>query len=369
MPRLGDGWVGTVYAVEYQSFISLLHRLFHFEPALNPYPLVQSELMFYLFKYLWIFSILFVSLAFVRKSCENLKLELSLFCITSLLLLPLNASYQYIILVPAVIFIGEYLLSKKKYLQLAIIVLVMALTNSPLQVWIVNQLSGGPLYMLAYVKLMGLLYLWLINLRLLKGEPVPFRVLKFISAGLSFAVLLAAISFISAKSINDNAVPLVNSRNFLITMPSALNTVPEKFVYTECINEKFVLRSNFGLSIESENVFYPRLINEAMLEYETVENKIPVKKILDLSTGESVITEPKVRSHLVLSNNGKMRCYTAGGEVILEELRTGNKTQLTRGRQICSFPVFSENDTKIIFASDRNRGVGFTTLYEIGITK
>jgi hypothetical protein len=152
-------------------------------------------------------------------------------------------------------------------------------------------------------------------------------------------------------------------------MPSALNTVPEKFVYTECINEKFVLRSNFGLSIESENVFYPRLINEAMLEYETVENKIPVKKILDLSTGESVITTVTKRVTPVLSNSGKMRCYTESGQIMLEEISTGRKTQLTYGRQICFFPVFAENDTKIIFASDRNRGVGFTTLYEIGITK
>jgi Glycosyltransferase family 87 len=369
MPRLGDGWVGTVYAVEYQSFFSLLHRLFHFEPSLNPNPLVQNNVAFYFFKYMWIFGLLSVSLAYVQKGEENLKLEVSLFCIIALLLLPLNASYQYVVLIPAVIFMGEYFLKQKKYLVLGVIVFVMASINSPLQVWAVNQAKNTSFFILGYAKLMGLLYLWIVNLRVLGKEtgfkPFNPRMRKLLYIGGIHVFFLTILSGVVNQSETDNAVPLVKSMNFLVTNPSALNTQPEKFIYTECINEKFVLRSNFGLSIDNESIFYPRMVNEYMLEYETVENCKAVKKIIDLATGEYVLTNPSKRVTPEISKSGKWQCYVESGQVIIEELRTGIKTQLTRGKQFCSLPVFAENDTKIIFSSDRNRGVGFSTLYEI----
>ncbi len=371
MPRLGDGWVGTVYAVEYQSFISLLHRFFHYEPMLNPGPLFQSDLLFYAFKYLWIFVILSVSLAYIKKTVENIKLEISLFCIIALLLLPLNASYQYVVLIPAVVFMGKHFLDQKKYLLPASIVIVMALINSPVQVWIVDQVKETPLFFLGYVRLMGLLYLWLVNLKELGRvtgiKPLGSRMRSLLYVGGIHVVALTAFSVIVNRPADDNALSMVHSSNFLITMPSALNTVPEKVVYTECINEKFVLRSNFGLSINSENVFYPKMINESLLEYETVENRIPIKRILDLSTRESVQSTLTKGEEFAVSKNGKWKCFIQKGQLILEEISSGNKQQLTHGRQISSFPVFSYNDTKIIFASDRNRGVGFSTLYVIDV--
>lgn len=371
MPRLGDGWVGTVYAVEYQSFISLLHRLFHYEPTLNPDPLAQSELFFYAAKYLWIFVILSVSLSYIKKNVENIKLEISLFCVIALLLLPLNASYQYVVLIPAVVFMGKHFLDQKKYLLPASIVIVMALINSPVQVWIVDQVKETPFFFLGYVKLMGLLYLWLVNLKELGKvtgiKPLDSRMRSLLYVGGIHVIALSAFSVVMNRPADDNALPLVHNSNFLITMPSALNTIPEKFVYTECINEKFVLRSNFGLSINSENVFYPKMINESLLEYETIEKKIPVRKILDLSTSESVQTALTKGEEFAVSKNGKWKCFIHKGQLILEEISSGNKQQLTHGRQISSFPVFSYNDTKIIFASDRNRGVGFSTLYVIDV--
>lgn len=42
--------------------------------------------------------------------------------------------------------------------------------------------------------------------------------------------------------------------NYMISMPSEYGN---KMIWTECINNKFVLRSDFGFSYDKENVFYP----------------------------------------------------------------------------------------------------------------
>lgn len=369
--RLSDGWVGTAYAVEYQSFITLLHKLFNFEPVLNPHPVINSMVMFYIFKYLFVCGILSASLSYLRKTKENIKLEISLFCIISMLFLPLNASYQFVILIPAIVFLCEYYMREKDYIMIITLLFILLFINSPAEIWVVNKVKDTALFILGYIKLFALLYLWLLNMKIL-GERTGLRpfnpqMRKYLLIGGIHIVGLTIMSSLINTSINDGARNVLTNSNFMISMPSALNTIPEKFIYTECTNNKFTLNSNFGFKYDRENVFKPMFIDSQTIIFETVVNKKPVKKILNIVSGVSSVTENIYTINTSLSKNGKLKCYINDGQLYLEDIRSSKVIQLTSGRQINSFPVFANDDSKIIFCSDRSRGLGFTTLYEFDL--
>ncbi len=368
MPRLGDGWIGTVYAAEYQSFISLLHRWFSFEPSLNPNPLMQSTLAFYTLKYVYIFFILTLSISFIKPAAENLKLELSLFCIVCLLLLPVNASYQFVVLIPAVVFIAEYYWGNKNYFIAGIIIAVMLLINSPVQVFITSKLKDSPLYLLAYLKLFGLLTLWIINLNILgilnSTKLFNKRRNRFLAIGAVHVVFLTALSYFMNQPDKSGAEYITTGNNYLVSMPSAYN---DKLVWTECGGEKFVLRSNFGFSYDKENVFFPVLIDPEHIAFETIENKIPKQKVIDIKTGIQRDASGIKLNSGSFTKDKKIECYSQNGVIFIKETVTGIAHPVTSGRQMCFFPFFADNDNSIIFASDRNRGVGFTALYKIKV--
>ena len=375
MPRLSDGWVGMVYSVEYQSFISVLHRLFDREPSLNPNPLIVSPLLFYIFKYLYIFMVTGVSLYYIKNiKPQNENLALSLFCIVCLLLLPLNASYQFTVLIPAVVFICSHYLKSLNYRAAGLTVLTLLFINSPPQVWFTGFVKNTPLLFLGYVKLYGLLFLWVLNLRLLSNhgavETKKILFTRYLPVSAVAAVIFTVISLLSYTKINDGAEPVIISSNFLVSMPSALNSRQDKLVYTECVNGKFVLRSDFGFSYDEENIFNPLFINKDITAYETVQEKVRFCRLIDLESGSIVTTARETTgTGAVFSKNGNWKSYINEGQLFLEDLSSGKTIQLTRGRQICSYPVFAGDDSKIIFCSDRNRGVGFTALYMFDINK
>ncbi len=367
MPRLGDGWVGAVYAAEYQSFISLLHRWFNYEPMLNPNPFIQSALAFYALKYVYIFSILTLAISVIKPDGKNLKLELSLFCITCLLLLPLNASYQFVVLIPASAILFKYYSEQRKYIIAALMILLMFVMNSHLQIIATNFLKNTSFYIFAYVKLIGLLIFFTVNIKiLLKLNSTTLfnrRTIRFLSIGAVHVVLLTILSYSLNKPVDDGAEYISTGNNYLNSMPSVYGN---KLVWTECVNEKFVLRSNFGYSYDKENVFYPVLTDSEHIVFETIENKIPKQKVIDIKTGIQRDASGIKLNSPSFNKDRSIECYSTGGVIMIEDPSTGKKYPLTSGKQVCAFPVFA-NDSTIIFCSDRNRGVGFTALYKIKI--
>lgn len=370
MPRLGDAWVGTVYAAEYQSWLSLLHRWFSYEPMLNPEPFIESTLAFYVLKYSYIFFILTLAISVLKHSRENLNFEFSLFCITCLLLLPVNASYQFVILIPAAAIIFKYYTDKKKYLSGALLVLLMYFMNSHIQIFITNSFKGSPLNIFAYVKLLGLLIFFALNLQILLGlngiKLFNKRTSRLIALSGIPIVVLTFLSYSLNKPINniDKAEFISTGNNYLVSMPSAFGN---RLVWTECINDKFVLRSNFGFGYDKENVFYPVLIDSQHITFETIENKQPKQRVIDIITGIQR-DAPSVKHNAAAYNKDKTkRTYSAYGIIYLEDLQTGEKFSVTSGKQMCYYPVFADGDSSVIFCSDRNRGVSFTALYKLKI--
>ncbi|HRE12544.1 MAG TPA: glycosyltransferase family 87 protein [Ignavibacteria bacterium] len=370
MPRLGDAWVGTVYAAEYQSWLSLVHRWFSYEPMLNPEPLVESALAFYILKYSYIFLILALAISVLKRSGENLKLELSLFCITCLLLLPVNASYQFVVLIPAVAILFKYFYDKKKYFAASSLVLLMFLMNSHVQIFITNSFKDSPFNIFAYVKLIGLLIFFTVNFKILlslnEAKLFNKRTSRLLVLSGIPIVVLTILSYSQNKPINniDKAEFIPTGNNYLVSMPSAFGN---RLIWTECINDKFVLRSNFGFGYDKENVFYPVLIDSQHIAFETIENKQPKQKVIDVTTGIQRDASAIKLNEGSFNKDKTIRTYSAQGIIYIEDPSTGKKYPLTSGKQMCYYPVFTDGDSTVIFCSDRSRGVNFTALYKMKI--
>lgn len=374
MPRISDGWVGTGYATEFQSILSFLHVLFYNEPSLNPNPLIESPELYFIIKYFFYVGILTISVYSIlhfdnRDSNESFKLQVSLFCFVCMLLLPVNASYQYIILVPAVAILVKYYSDRKKYFQIILSLILFFLMNSPLTVLIVNVTKSTPWFFLGYVKLFILLYFWVkILLILREGVTVKaerFSKLNYIIAPLLVILILTRMSLTFFRDNDDGAKNVLNNSNYLISMPSVYEG---KFIYTECLDNRFVLNSNFGFTYNKDNIFEPEFLNKDEIVYETFESGKKVFKKLNIVNLEaSIITNsPRLRELLKYDN---VACFSENGQIFVKPARDSISVQVTSGNSINTRPVFDKKNGKIIFCSDRNRGVGFTTLYEIILNK
>ena len=375
MPRISDGWIGTVYAPEFQSVLSLLHILFYSEPSLNPNPLFESPELYFILKYIFYLGVLIVSVFIVlntNKFNKNIfKLQISLFCFVCMLLLPVNASYQYVILIPAIAILINHYISEKRFYKILLTLFLFFIMNSPLTVFIINLTKNQSYFFLGYIKLIILLILWLNNIFILKkmnGQIMRTNVVLRYSFAYVFLILVFVKMSLAGNNVKDDGAKnlFVNS-NYLISMPSALN---DKIIFTECQNEKFTLNSNFGFKFDKENVFNPVFINSNEIEYSTIKDKNTHFKKLPLnSLSEAEASAYPASDKDQFSKDRTKKCYSKEGQIFLEDAASGKTVQLTSGNSFNTRPVFYENDSKIIFCSDRKRGVGFTTLYEININK
>ena len=374
LPRVSDGWVGTVYVSEFQSVTSLLHRLFYSEPSLNPDPLMESPQLYFLFKYFFYFGILISSVYTVWYSRNNkdpatFKLQISLFCFICLLLLPVNASYQYVILIKAIAILSYHYISVKNYFTVLILLSLFFIMNSPLAVYIIGVTKDKPYFYLGYIKLFILLFFWLNNIILLRSlaeKKIAVRSkLRYSFVYVLLILIFSRLSLARENTENDGAENVLINPNYLISMPDTKN---EKIIFTECQNERFILNSNFGLSYNKENIFDPEFSGEDEIKYTTIKDRQFRNKKLNINTyADSQESEPEDKSSFDLSKDGSKKCYSKDGQIFLEDFKSGITKQVTSGNSFNTRPAFYEKDSGIIFCSDRKRGVGFTTLYEIKI--
>jgi len=374
MPRISDGWVGTVYASEFQSAISMLHTIFYSEPALNPYPLTESTQLYFIFKYIFYFGVLFVSVFTVLNSDtkkDNICLQISLFCFVCMLLLPVNASYQYVILIPAIAILVSHYISEKKFLITIIILILFFIMNSPMSLYIISITKNNPYFFLGYIKLYLLLFFWINILFLIRrssGKGISKSSLLRYSFAYVFLILVIAKMSLALNNFKDDgAKNILTNSNYMISMPDVIGS---NIIFTECRDGKFVLNSNFGFKFYKESVYNPRFINNSEIEFETIRNRnINYKKLFLNSMNETFITGKSDSSSVSYSKDRKLKCYSKDRQIFLERIPENITEQITTGNSFNYFPVFNGDESGIIFCSDRKRGVGFTALYEIIIKK
>ncbi|MEE8584508.1 MAG: glycosyltransferase family 87 protein, partial [Acidobacteriota bacterium] len=157
LPRHLTGEIQDPYSVAFQSWNSLLRRLFLFEATLNPRPLAESPLAFFIFK-----SLLFWGLAalclliFIRMrfpSSEQQRLfELGWIPLVVLLLSPGSATYHFLLLsISAACWVGLAILQGRLGTVLLLAGLFAAV-NLPHTVWL-RPLAQGAWMPLAYSRL------------------------------------------------------------------------------------------------------------------------------------------------------------------------------------------------------------------------
>ena len=374
MPRISDGWVGTVYASEFQSVISMLHTFFYSEPSLNPYPLTESPQLYFIFKYVFYFGILFASVFTVLNSDnlkDNSKLQISLFCFVCMLLLPVNASYQYVILIPAIAILVSHFISEKKFLFTVVMLILFFIINSPVALYIISITKNTPYFFLGYVKLFILIFFWINILFIIRKSSVKntsmSSKLRYSFAYVFLVLVMSQMSLALNNNKDDGAINILSNSNYMISMPDVRN---DDIIFTECRNERFIMNSNFGLKFDKENVFNPRFKSSNEIEFETISKRNVNYKKLSLNTmTDSLISNRTDSAHINYSGDRTLMCYSKDGQIFLERISDHKTEQVTSGNSFNYYPVFNSDDSGILFSSDRKRGVGFTSLYEIRINK
>lgn len=368
LPRISDGWVGTVYAAEFQSVLSMLHTFFYYEPSLNPNPLIESSQLYFIFKYLFYFGILISSTFLVIHSDKRLLLtQVSLFCFVCMLLLPVNASYQYVILIPAIAILTDYYINEKHYKRLGILLILFFTMNSPFAVFLITVTKGKPYFFPGYIKLFILIYFWSANFIILKNHKLRDKSRSsFFRWSFAYVILVLIFTRMSLAINNeeiDDAKSIIDNPGYLLSMP---NSAGNKLVYVESVSNKFVLNSNFGFKYDKENVFHPMFISNDEITYSTIAGrKDYFKKLFMSSLKDTVLNNSYNADTIQYSRDKSFTCFSKEGQIFLLDVSNNKLKQLTFGNSFNTLPVFADNDSKIIFCSDRNRGVGFTTLYEI----
>jgi hypothetical protein len=134
LPRTIRGDNVDPYHIRWSSFNALFHRLFVFEPELNPDPYVRSPFayagMHALTQALLFFPLLWL-LTPRRASNDTEKLEYAVYVTALLALSPGSPSYHGVVLILSAVLAAEFLLRERRVLQLALVLAAYALTCMP----------------------------------------------------------------------------------------------------------------------------------------------------------------------------------------------------------------------------------------------
>jgi Glycosyltransferase family 87/WD40-like Beta Propeller Repeat len=118
LPRSLAGEILDPYSAQSGSMAALLHRLFLYEPQLNPSPLWNSPLLYSLVYPAWqavVFVSLFASLTPQRAEPDREQLEWAAWVFTLLLLSPVPASYHFVVMAFPIVLLTDFLLKRRGF--------------------------------------------------------------------------------------------------------------------------------------------------------------------------------------------------------------------------------------------------------------
>jgi hypothetical protein len=123
LPRSLQGEVLDPYSARAASGAALFHRLFIYEPQLNPHPAFRSPILYAMLYPLWQILILFPLALSVRHEPRHVHtehLEWAALIISLLVLSPVPSSYHFVVMVFSIVLLSDVLLQRKRYGLLAI---------------------------------------------------------------------------------------------------------------------------------------------------------------------------------------------------------------------------------------------------------
>ncbi len=166
LPRSMQGEVIDPYNVRAASAAAFLHRLFLFEPDLNPAPAWNRPLLYSIVYPLWQAVLLFPLFFSIRPSSDDSdteKIEWAAFLVLLLVLSPVPSSYHFVVMILPAVLAGDVLIKRQQCGRVAFLIglyfLICEITFAP------TRLAGGFsfLMLLAFTRLWtGLLLLLLL---------------------------------------------------------------------------------------------------------------------------------------------------------------------------------------------------------------
>jgi Glycosyltransferase family 87 len=181
LPRSLAGEVLDPYSVRAASGAALFHRLFIFEPILNPTPLFNAPSLYAILYPLWQLAIFLPVLALVRVDAgdpERERVEWATFVFTILLLSPVPSSYHFVVMIFSVVLLVDVLLARNQHLA-AVLALGLYCSISSFEFF---PISGGSVFsfatLVAFARLWLALLLWTICLFSLRTVQTPRSFLR-----------------------------------------------------------------------------------------------------------------------------------------------------------------------------------------------
>lgn len=186
------------YNINWNSFSALLHRLFIYEPVLNPHPVIHVPSAYAILQTLCqalIFVPCICLIGSSRSDAEHEKLEWGAFAVMLLLLSTNPASYDFAALILTAVFAVGYLIKTGQKRTAVLLMLLYAFVCLPTYRWTPAVMSGWHA-LLGVPRLWLLTALWVCLLAILSRSYRPalsphLRWRRAVSFGALGAVLVA----------------------------------------------------------------------------------------------------------------------------------------------------------------------------------
>jgi hypothetical protein len=183
LPRAFRGDMIDPFDLQWSSFSALWHRLFLFQPELNPAPVLRSPLVYALLQVLTSTALLFAFLFLTDDSSDGQTTawEWAAFIPLLLLLSSMPGSYHYVILIFTVIVTTDLLIRTRRWRMALLLLTLYAVACAPL--------PGGGLFFLRRLLATLALYMVILWNTPTAAEPRTRKILWAVAA-LVFVTLL-----------------------------------------------------------------------------------------------------------------------------------------------------------------------------------
>jgi hypothetical protein len=158
-----QGEVIDPYSPRAASAAAFFHRLFLFEPDLNPAPAWNRPVLYSIFYPLWQAALLFLTFPSIRpvSDQETEKLEWAAFLVLLLVLSPVPSSYHFVALILPAVLTADVFVKRKQYGRVFILTLLYFLICGEIIAPAKMGTAFSFLMMLAFSRLWFGLLLWL----------------------------------------------------------------------------------------------------------------------------------------------------------------------------------------------------------------
>lgn len=230
LPRSLQGETLDPYSMRAASGAALFHRLFLYEPSLNPSPFFSSSTLYAIVYPLWQITILFPLFALLRPSTsrEREQMEWASFLFALLLLSPVPSTYHFVVMIlPVVLFIDALKKENRRDLIVAVLLLFFLISTSGF-LSSISRFGAGFNALLAFSRLwlaIALFVFFLVGLSCDRSKKLSqYGGLRF--ALLSIFTIAALISSIAGYRHHFSGREQEMSRRLMPPSATLLATLP-----------------------------------------------------------------------------------------------------------------------------------------------